>query len=120
MARNNAKAITVVAAALLVLSQGANATGNSGKRAIKHLVHGNADRVQIVADSNDWNNPDACDRSDRIVLQSNGLKNATIYRHMFEMILSTHVSDRQIAAKVNGCVTINGKTYPKVFQVTLY
>ena len=25
-----------------------------------------------------------------------------------------------IATKVNGCVTINGKTYPKIAQVTLY
>lgn len=120
MGLNKTRAITVIATALMVLSQGVYAAGNSGKRAIKHLVHANAERVQVVADSSDWNNPDACDRSDQIVLASIQLKNAGVYREMLAMILSAHVSDRQIAAKVNGCIAINGKTYPKIAQVTLY
>jgi hypothetical protein len=120
MGRNMTKAIAVLATALMVLSQGAYAAGNSGKRAIKNLVHANTERVQVVADSSDWKNPDACDRSDQIVLASNQLKSAGVYREMLAMILSAHVSDRQIAAKINGCVTINGKTFPKITQVTLY
>lgn len=111
-----------VAAALVLGLSGTTAwaAGNSGKRNIKQLVHANTERVQVFADSSDWDNPDACDRSNQIVLASSQLKNAGVYREMLAMILSAHVSDRQIAAKVNGCLTINGKTFPKITQVTLY
>jgi hypothetical protein len=106
--------------ALVISSQAAFGAGNSGKRAIKSLVHPNAERVQIVAKSNAWGNPDACDGSNQIVLSAKDLKSPGVYREMLAMILSAHVSDRQIAAKVNGCVTVNGKTYPKMTQVTVF
>ena len=109
----------VAALVLATWATTALAAGNAGTRVIKKATHTNAQQLIVSGDS-PWKNPDACDRSDQIVLASNQLKSAGVYREMLAMILSAHVSDRQIAAKVNGCVTINGKTYPKITQVTLY
>jgi hypothetical protein len=102
------------------LSGNALAAGNSGKRTIKNLVHANTERVQVVAKGSAWKNPDACDGSDQLVLAADQVASSGVYREMLAMILSAHVSERQISAKVNGCVTINGKTYPKITQLTLF
>jgi hypothetical protein len=105
--------------ALVAVSQGTLAAGNSGKRYIKQLVHPNAARLHVVAKGSEWDNPDACDRSDQIILTQDDVADERVYREMLAMILSAHVSDRRIAARVNGCTTINGQTYPAIVQVTL-
>jgi hypothetical protein len=110
----------IVASALTLLSQSAYAAGNSGKRNIEKLIHPNAARVHVVAADSGWANPDACDRSDQIVLKKRDLADEGVYREMLALILSAHVSDRQIAAKVRGCTAVNGQTYPLIVQLTLF
>lgn len=112
--------VMAVAIVLSVVGTVAQAAGNSGKRNIEKVIHPNAARVHVVAADSGWANPDACDRSDQLVLKKRDLSDERVYREMLAMILSAHLSDRQIAAKVRGCAAVNGLTYPLIVQLTLY
>lgn len=119
MTGKHAKAATV-GIALLLASQFVLAAGSSGQRYINNLKHPNAEKVYVVSDGDDWGNPDACDRSNQLVLSKGKLKNEQIYRELLAMVLSAHLSDRQVAARVDGCVLVSGKSYPAIVQLTLY
>ena len=101
------------------LSHSAFAAGNAGNRAIKKMIHPDSTRVLIVADGKIWLNPDACDKSNQVVLASAQLANDKVYREMLAMLLSAQVSARRVELRTKNCVTIGGTSYPSITQVTL-
>jgi hypothetical protein len=103
-----------------VLSNTAFAAGNAGNRAIKKIVHPDTTRVLVVADGKIWLNPDACDKSNQVVLAAGELANDKVYREMLTMLLSAHVTARRVEIRTKDCLTVNGSTYRATSQnVTL-
>ena len=112
--------LSLSAGVLIVgLSHSALAAGNAGNRAIKKMIHPDSTRVLVVADGKIWLNPDACQKSNQVVLAAGQLANDKVYREMLAMLLSAHVSARRVELRTNGCVTIAGTSYPSITQVTL-
>jgi hypothetical protein len=112
--------LSLLAGVLIVgLSHSAFAAGNAGNRAIKKMVHPDSTRVLIVAEGKIWLNPDACDKSNQVVLASAQLANDKVYREMLAMLLSAQVSARRVELRTKDCVTITGTSYPSITQVTL-
>ena len=109
----------VAAIALAGLSHTAFAAGNAGNRAIKKMIHPDSTRVLVVADNKIWLNPDACDKSNQVVLAAGELANDKVYREMLAMLLSAQLSGRRVEVRTNGCLTVSGSTYPVITQVTL-
>jgi len=101
------------------LSHSAFAAGNAGNRVIKKLVHADNTRLLIIPDIQDWLNPDGCDDSNQVVLASGELANDGVYREMFAMLLSAYVGLRRVELRTNGCIGVNGTTYPLITQITL-
>jgi len=101
------------------ISHSAFAAGNAGNRVIKKLVHPDKTRVLVVPDIQDWLNPDGCDASNQVVLASGELANDGIYREMFAMLLSAYVAERRVELRTNGCLGVNGTSYPVITQITL-
>ena len=95
------------------------AGGNAGNRAIKKMIHPDSTRVLVVADNKIWLNPEACDKSNQIVLAAGQLTSDKVYREMLTMLLSAQVSERRVEVRTNGCLTVSGSTYPVITQVTL-
>ena len=71
------------------------------------------------ADNKMWLNPDACQKSNQVVLAAGQLANDKVYREMLAMLLSAQVSARRVELRTNGCVTVGGTSYPSITQVTL-
>ena len=115
------KIIMAFTAVVLVasLSHTAFAGGNAGNRAIKKMIHPDSTRVLVMADNKIWLNPDACDKSNQVVLASGQLSNDKVYREMLAMLLSAQLSGRRVEVRTNGCLTVSGSTYPVITQVTL-
>ena len=101
------------------LSHTAFAAGNAGNRAIKKMIHPDSTRVLIVAQNKIWLNPDACDKSNQVVLAAGELANDKVYREMFAMLLSAQLTGRRVEIRSKDCLTVNGSTYPSITQVTL-
>ena len=101
------------------LSHSAFAGGSAGNRAIKKMIHQNATRVLVVAEGNIWLNPDACDKSNQVVLAAGKLANDKVYREMLAMLLAAQVSERRVEIRTNGCQLVNGFEIPVIIQVTL-
>ena len=95
------------------------AAGYAGNRVIGKMVHPDNSRVLVVADNNEWQNPDSCDESNQLVLASGELKSYRIYMEMLTMLLSAQLSERPVGIRVDGCVGIGGSTYPIISQVAL-
>ena len=115
------KIATALTAVVLVvsLSHKAFAAGNAGNRAIKKMIHPDSTRVLVVANNKIWLNPDACDKSNQLVLAAGQLTSDKVYREMLAMLLSAQVSERRVEVRTNGCLAVSGSTYPVITQVTL-
>ena len=90
-----------------------------GNRAIKKLIHQNKTRVFVVADNQNWLNPDSCDKSNQVVLASGQLASDKVYRAMLAMLLSAQIAGRRVELKTTDCVNVNGTSYPVITQVAL-
>jgi hypothetical protein len=121
MMKTASKIVLSLLAGVLIagLSHSAFAAGSAGNRAIKKMIHPDSTKVLIVAEGKIWLNPDACDKSNQVVLASAQLANDKVYREMLAMLLSAHVSARRVELRTKDCVTITGTSYPSITQVTL-
>ena len=110
---------TLVAAVVLTgYSAAVLAAGNAGSRSIKKVTHQNSNRLYVTGDEK-WLNPDVCDNSSEVVLIASKLKSESIYREMFAMIMSAHLSGRTINVQVKDCVSVQGVSYPIVDEVSV-
>jgi hypothetical protein len=100
------------------LSHSAFAAGNAGNREIRKLTHADNSRLSIIATKN-WLNPDSCNKSNQVILAAGLLVSEKVYREMYALVLSAHVSGRRVEVRTNGCIGIAGTTYPVITQVTL-
>lgn len=103
---------------LVGLSHSAFAAGNAGNREIRKLTHANNSRLSIVATKN-WLNPDSCNKSNQVILAAGRLVSEKVYREMYALALSAHVSGRRVEVRTDGCIGIAGTTYPVVSQISL-
>lgn len=119
--KKTAKFPLLLASVLLTvgLSHNAFASGNAGNRPIKKLIHPNKTRVLVVADNQNWLNPDSCDKSNQVVLAAGQLASDKIFREMLAMLLSAQIAGRRVELRTTDCININGISYPVITQVTL-
>ncbi len=111
--------VSLIAGALIAgLSHGAFAAGNAGNRELRKLTHADNSRLSIIATKN-WLNPDACDKSNQVVLAAGRLVSDKVYREMYALVLSAHVTGRRVEVRTSDCIGIAGTTYPVVTQITL-
>ena len=109
----------LVGVVIMGFNQVVFAAGNAGNRAIKKLIHPDSTRVFVKAFNTVWLNPDACDKSNQIVLASDQLSNENVYRELLAMLLTAHVAERRVEVRTNGCLSVGGTTFPLITQVTL-
>jgi hypothetical protein len=109
----------VVSFLMTVASSAAFAAGNAGNRAIKSMNHPDSTRVLVEANNTIWLNPDACDKSNQVVLAAGQLNSYRIYQEMLAMLMTAHASERRVEIRTNGCLGVNGTSYPIVAQVKL-
>ena len=111
--------LPLIAGLLLAgLSHSAFAAGNAGNREIRKLTHADNSRLSIIATKN-WLNPDGCDKSNQVILAAGRLVSEKVYREMYALVLSAHVSGRRVEVRTSECIGISGTTYPVITQVTL-
>ena len=103
---------------LVGLCHSAFAAGNAGNREIRKLTHADNSRLAIIATKN-WLNPDSCNKSNQVILAAGRLVSEKVYREMYALVLSAHVSGRRVEVRTDGCIGIAGTSYPVITQVTL-
>ena len=95
------------------------AGASSGKQATSRVNH-RADRVVMVFGAEgDWNNPDACTTSDRILLDPAQMSDKE-YTEKYAMLLAAHMTGREINASLEGCALVGNDTFPLIKQISLY
>lgn len=102
---------TVACITLVLLASSALAGGRSGAGKIEQTYQRSSDGLLAVHKvGGDWDNPDSCDASDRIVITRDNESRAEFY----SAILAALMAGREIDAWLNGCVDWSGTTYPNI------
>ena len=114
------KMVLLLIGALMTLAwYSAWASSNSGRQATSRVNHRSDRVVMVFGAEGDWNNPDACTASDRIILDPRETSNKE-YAEKYAMLLAAHMTGREINASIAGCASVGNDTFPIIIQISLY
>jgi hypothetical protein len=99
--------------ACLFVTTSSFAGGNSGTQTIKQIRVDAAGTVFLYGTTGNWNNPDACNKSDFIVLlpEPMGTLNP-YYSEMYALAVASFLQGKSINGWLSGCSTLFTDTRP--------
>ena len=122
--RNHNRGFMLAALVVLLTVAGNNvlASGKSGKYTIEWIKQYPDGRVVISSADSDWDNPDLCDKSNRVVMvpPEPNAPDDTAFRERFTIVLGAHLTARTVEFWLGGCELIGSTSYPRAKAVTVY
>lgn len=113
-------AVFAVGMIAALTSIGAHAKGSSGIGTVDRIVHRD-DRTVVIYRSgeNDWDNPDACTSSLKVILTGGG--DTDLVREQLSTLIAGFTTGKAVSFGLDGCFTQNsGDTIPLVTLVSIY
>lgn len=98
------------------------AAGSSGRQTIDRITQRPDTRFLVWGVAGDWQNPDSCDDSSRVVLvpPDPGAPSEDEFKQRYAMTLGAHLTGRRVAFRVSGCEMVGATSYPRVVGITVY
>lgn len=94
------------------------AGGWSGQQVIKNLNFSRDKLVLVVGLYGPWDNPSNCDTDAKVVLDPAAAQDS--YDEAFAMVLSAHMTGREVAFFLSGCTLVGSKTVPVIKTVAVH
>ena len=118
--KSRARKIIIIMTGMLLtfLNTSAIAGGWSGQQVIKNLNFSRDKLVLVVGLYGPWNNPNGCDTDAKVVLDPAAAEDS--YDEAFAMLLSAHMTGREIAFFLSGCTLVGSKTVPVIKTVAVH
>jgi len=110
--------ILVTGVLITMVHTPAFAGGWSGQQVIKNLNFSRDKLVLVVGLYGPWNNPNSCDTNAKVVLDPGASLDS--YDEAFAMLLGAHLTGREIAFFLSGCMMVGSQTVPVIKTVAVH